>query len=140
MKSQEAGVSATATGLGRQGQVVSSDGRLKTELSVPRALGGDDGRGTNPEQLFASGYAACFHSALKSCGRLRKVELGDSSVTVEVTLSRDDRSDYRLSARIWISVPKLEKRLVEELVEAAHALCPYSNATRGNIEVELAVK
>lgn len=130
---------ATASGQGRQGEAITDDARLKVGLSVPQSLGGDDGPGTNPEQLFACGYAACFHSALRACARLRKLDVGESLVKVQVNLLRNEVPTYRLAVRIEANLPTLDMKLAQELIEAAHALCPYSNATRGNVDVELVV-
>ncbi|EIV95049.1 organic hydroperoxide resistance protein [Frankia sp. QA3] len=130
--------SATSTAWGgRDGRVASSDNRLDLQLSMPKGLGGDDGPGTNPEQLFATGYAACFHSALKAVARGKKVDVTDSAVSVTVELLRGDEGSIGLGARIEAQIPGLERATAQELLEAAHALCPYSQATKGNIPSEV---
>lgn len=127
---------ATSTGAGRAGgRAASDDGALDVTLAVPQALGGRGG-GTNPEQLFAAGWAACFHSALKSVAAAGKTELGESSVTAEVGLVKDGQA-FGLQAALAVHVDGLEQDAAEALVEQAHQVCPYSNATRGNIEVVL---
>ena len=127
---------ATATH-GREGRAVTSDGKLDLGLSAPVELGGN-GEGTNPEQLFAAGYAACFHSALQNVARREKTRIADSSVTAEVGIGRQGES-YGLSVELVISLPGIEREHADNLVHAAHQMCPYSNATRGNIDVELRV-
>lgn len=129
---------ATSTGAGRLGHVASSDGILAHELSIPKELGGPGGAGTNPEQLFAAGYAACFHSALQNVARREKTRIADSSVTAEVGIGRQGEG-YGLTVTLEISLPGIEGEQAEKLVAAAHQMCPYSNATRGNIDVELKV-
>jgi lipoyl-dependent peroxiredoxin len=129
---------ATSTGAGRLGHVASSDGVLEHELSIPKELGGPGGAGTNPEQLFAAGYAACFHSALQNVARREKTRIADSSVTAEVGIGRQGDS-YGLAVELVISLPGIDSEQAEKLVAAAHQMCPYSNATRGNIDVALKV-
>lgn len=129
---------ATSTGAGRLGHVASSDGVLTHDLSIPKELGGPGGAGTNPEQLFAAGYAACFHSALQNVARRDKTRIADSSVTAEVGIGRQGEG-YGLTVTLEISLPGVESEQAEKLVAAAHQMCPYSNATRGNIDVELKV-
>ena len=124
---------STAWG-GREGRVASEDGRVDLNLSVPKSMGGDDGPGTNPEQLFATGYAACFHSALKAVARGRKVDVTNSAVSVTVGLTS---ADLGLAVRIEAELPDLDRELAQSLLDEAHQLCPYSRATRGNIESEL---
>lgn len=131
--------SATSTAWGgREGKVESSDGRVKLDLSVPKAMGGDDGPGTNPEQLFATGYAACFHSALKLVAGARKVDVADSAVSVTVGFLAGDDGGFDLSTRIEAELPGVERSVAEELIAAADQACPYSRATRGNIAHEVA--
>jgi lipoyl-dependent peroxiredoxin len=125
---------ATSTGDGRNGHTRSSDGVLDLDLSMPVALGGT-GEGTNPEQLFAAGYAACFHSALITVARRLRLELGDSSVTAKVILGSTDQRAYQLAVRIAVHLPGVDAAVATELTEAAHQVCPYSQATRGNIDV-----
>ncbi len=126
---------STAWG-GRDGHVASTDERLDLQLSVPRAMGGDDGPGTNPEQLFATGWAACFHSALKSAARRAKVDVTESAVTVTVGLVKAD-GGVQLSGRIEAEVDGVDREIAQQLVDQAHAGCPYSKATRGNITQEV---
>jgi lipoyl-dependent peroxiredoxin len=129
---------ATVTG-GRAGHARSSDGLLEADLRVPEAMGGPGG-GTNPEQLFAAGYAACFQSALGTVGRRQKVDTADSTVTAQVSIGTIGAGAYGLAVTLRVSIPLLDEDRARELVEAAHAVCPYSNATRGNIEVELVIE
>ena len=124
---------ATASG-GREGHVKSSDGTLDVVLSRPVELNGP-GAGTNPEQLFAAGYAACFHSALQVVGHRRRIDTVDSTVTVDVTLGPIGGGRYGLAVAITASVPNVDDDTARQLVAAAHEVCPYSNAVRGNIEV-----
>ena len=130
---------AVATANGREGRTVSSDGRLDLPLAMPPALGGN-GQGTNPEQLFAAGYAACFASALGLVGRQNKVDTGEISVTAEVSIGNDG-SGFGLSVVLRVELPDaLAGESGELLVKQAHEVCPYSKATRGNIPVELVVE
>ncbi|MEW1719363.1 organic hydroperoxide resistance protein [Streptomyces sp. NPDC093109] len=127
---------AVATANGREGRAVSSDGQLDLPLAMPPALGGD-GKGTNPEQLFAAGYAACFASALGLVGRQAKVDTSDISVTAEVGIGKDGTS-FGLAVTLRVELPdSLSGEIGEGLVRQAHEVCPYSKATRGNIEVTL---
>lgn len=128
---------AVAVGDGRDGEVRSSDGVLDEQLATPAELGGPGGDKTNPEQLFAAGYAACFHSALKAAARQAKVRLDGTEVTARVGLGRDDDGGFRLAVELVAHLPGVERTTADELVAAAHRICPYSNATRGNIEVAL---
>jgi osmotically inducible protein OsmC len=126
---------ATSTGDGRRGgQVVSDDGVLDLNLAIPTAMGGPGG-GTNPEQMFAAGWAACFHSALKSVAAAHKVPISDSAVVAEVGIAPLDGGGYGLSAALHVEVAGVDQETADKLVEGAHAMCPYSNATRGNIPV-----
>ena len=128
---------ATAEG-GRDGHTASDDGKLDVKLSPPAEMGGPaDGLGTNPEQLFAAGYASCFHSALKLVARRMKLDADDSTVTAAVGIGpAEGMIGYGLRVELTISLPKVEDReQAEQLVETSHQVCPYSNATRGNIEV-----
>ena len=126
---------ATARG-GREGEVVSSDGVLDLLLALPTELGGPGGDSTNPEQLFAAGYAACFHSALKRVAGQQKLDVATSSITARVSLGLDG-SAFGLEVTLAGSFPALSEGEGKELMEAAHQVCPYSRATRGNIEVHL---
>ncbi|MEU9388280.1 organic hydroperoxide resistance protein [Streptomyces sp. NPDC048279] len=132
---------AAATATGREGRAVSSDGQLDLALAFPPALGGN-GQGTNPEQLFAAGYAACFASALGAVGRQAKVDTGEISVTAEVGIGKDEADGgFALKVTLRVELPEeLANETGEKLVHQAHALCPYSKATRGNIPVELIVE
>ncbi|KUJ67276.1 Ohr subfamily peroxiredoxin [Streptomyces albus subsp. albus] len=128
---------AVATANGREGRAVSSDGQLDLTLAPPAALGGS-GEGTNPEQLFAAGYAACFASALGVVGRAAKIDTKDVSVTAEVGIGKDGNGGYGLAVTLRVELPEaLQGETGRGLVEQAHQVCPYSNATRGNIPVEL---
>ena len=129
---------ATATG-GRDGRAVSSDNVLNVQLSTPRELGGAGGPGTNPEQLFAAGYSACFLGALKFVAGKAKVALpADTRIVGKVGIGPIP-SGFGIQAELEITVPGLPRQQVQELVEQAHIVCPYSNATRGNIDVSLVV-
>ncbi|MFI6349590.1 organic hydroperoxide resistance protein [Streptomyces sp. NPDC050560] len=130
---------AAATANGRDGRAVSSDGQLDLTLATPPALGGS-GKGTNPEQLFAAGYAACFASALGLVGRTAKVDTSEVSVTAEVGIGKDGES-FGLAVTLRVELPEsLSGEEGRKLVEQAHGVCPYSKATRGNIPVELVVE
>jgi Ohr subfamily peroxiredoxin len=129
--------SATATGDGRNGHVRSSDGVLDFDLAVPKEMGGPGGALTNPEQLFAAGYAACFHSALKAAARLAKVTLTDTAVTIDVGVGPNDQGGFQLQATIEAELTGVDQATAQQLLATAHQLCPYSNATRGNIDVQL---
>jgi Ohr subfamily peroxiredoxin len=132
---------AVVTANGRDGRAASDDGHLDVRLAFPPALGGD-GQGTNPEQLFAAGYAACFTSTLGVVGRAAKVPTGDISVTAEIGLAKDATDGgFALTAVLRVKLPEtLRNETGRKLVEQAHAGCPYSKATRGNIPVELVVE
>jgi Ohr subfamily peroxiredoxin len=130
---------ATATG-GRQGRIRSSDGVLDHQLAHPKELGGPGGAATNPEQLFAAGYAACFENALMRVARERKAPLQESSVTAHVGIGREADGYFRLTVTLEVSAPGRDRAEVEELARIAHEeVCPYSRATRGNIDVDLRV-
>lgn len=131
--------SATSTGDGRNGHVRSNDGLLDLDLAFPKEFGGAGGK-TNPEQLFAAGYAACFHSALKLVAGREKVALSDSSVEAIVNIHPTDDNGFRLTARLMVAVSGVDKDRAENLVASAHQVCPYSNAVRGNMGVILTVK
>ncbi|MBB4844101.1 Ohr subfamily peroxiredoxin [Paucibacter oligotrophus] len=127
---------ATATG-GRQGTASSSDGALKIELSTPRELGGAGGPGTNPEQLFAAGYSACFIGAMKAVAAGQKLSLpADVSISSDVGIG-PITGGFGIQVAMRISLPGMERAAAEALIAAAHQVCPYSNATRGNIDVSL---
>ncbi|MGW0821553.1 organic hydroperoxide resistance protein [Streptomyces sp. NPDC002845] len=129
---------ATATH-GREGRAVTNDGKLDLELAIPVEMGGT-GQGTNPEQLFAAGYAACFASALGLVGRQAKVDVSEAAVTGEVGIAKQGEG-FGLSVVLRVELPdSVDEATGRKLVEAAHQVCPYSNATRGNIPVELVVE
>jgi osmotically inducible protein OsmC len=129
----------TSTGDGRTGHVLSSDHRLDLELAVPAEMGGD-GDGTNPEQLFAAAYAACFHGALRGVARQAGVEARESTVTALVGIGPEGEGELcDLVVTLVIVIPGLDREQTRELAEAAHQDCPYSRATRGNISIELRV-
>jgi len=127
-----------ATGAGRDGHVRSTDGRIDLDLAVPREMGGS-GEGANPEELFAAGYAACFHSALQMVARQAKAELGDSSVGAKVGIGEIDGGGFGLELTLEVVVPDLPHDEAQALADRAHQVCPYSNATRGNIDVTVMV-
>ena len=126
---------ATARG-GREGEVVSDDGVLDLSLTLPKDLGGPGGDHTNPEQLFAAGYAACFHSALKRLAGQQKVDVEGSAITARVGLGLDDQG-FGLAVTLVGSFPTLDAAAGEKLMHEAHQVCPYSRATRGNVDVTL---
>lgn len=120
---------------GREGFVRSSDGRLNLKLSAPD---GDAAEGpTNPEQLFAAGYGACFHSAVKAVAKSRRLSAEDSEVTANVTLMKSEQEGYRLAVRLDVYIPGLSEEQTREIADKAHETCPYSKATRGDIDVEV---
>lgn len=129
---------ATATG-GRNGQIKSSDGVLDLEVRMPKALGGSEEGYTNPEQLFAAGYAACFDSALNLVSKMAKANTGTTTVTAEVSIGKTDNGGFGLAVQLDVNVPGVDLEKAQELVAKAHEVCPYSNATRGNVEVTLNV-
>jgi osmotically inducible protein OsmC len=124
---------------GREGHGRTSDGRLDVDLSVPASMSGDDGPGTNPEQLFAVGYAACFQSALLGVARGRKLDASDSRITSRVGIGPTGHGGFTLNVSLDLHAPHLSRVDAEELMARADERCPYSNATRGNIEVMLSV-
>jgi Ohr subfamily peroxiredoxin len=131
---------AIATSAGRDARAVSSDGRLDVTLAMPTELGGD-GEGTNPEQLFAAGYAACFASAMRLVATRQKLDVEDASVTAEIGLLPNGEGGFQLDATLRVELPDtVEREAARQLVEATHQVCPYSNATRGNIQVELVIE
>ncbi|GAB2475398.1 organic hydroperoxide resistance protein [Promicromonospora xylanilytica] len=128
---------ATSTGDGRAGgRAATDDGALDLTLAVPAAMGGPGG-GTNPEQLFAAGWAACFHSALKGVAAAQKVRFADSAVVAEIGIQPIEGGAYGLSAALHVELSGVDQATADQLVEAAHKVCPYSNATRGNIPVTI---
>ncbi|MFB9239691.1 organic hydroperoxide resistance protein [Plantactinospora siamensis] len=130
---------ALATGEGRDGHVTTSDGTLDLDLAVPKEMGGAGGA-TNPEQLFAAGYAACFHSALRVVARRAKADVADSTVEARVGIGPNGSGGYGLAVTLVVSLPAVEPEAARQLVDQAHQVCPYSNATRGNIDVTLTVE
>ena len=129
---------ALASGEGRDGTARTSDGKLDVSLASPVELGGT-GQGTNPEQLFAAGYAACFHSALRLVGRKERADLTDSAVAAKVHLGQLDGAGFGLAAELEVALPAMDLAAAGELVAKAHEICPYSNATRGNITVDIKI-
>jgi osmotically inducible protein OsmC len=131
---------ATATASGRDGRAVSSDGKLDVKLSMPVEMGGD-GAGTNPEQLFAAGYAACFATAMKLVAPRQNLDVSDASVTAEVGLAPNGAGGYTLNVTLRVELPDhVSPQAAHELLAATHQVCPYSNATRGNIPVDLVIE
>jgi len=131
--------SATTHG-GRAGKVESSDGVLDLNLFMPEEMGSDGGTGTNPEQLFAAGYAACFESALRLVAGNQEKDLGDASITANVGLGRDSSGNFGLAVELVGRMPNLPREEAEGLMAAAHQVCPYSCATCGNVDVGLTVE
>ncbi|WP_433064505.1 organic hydroperoxide resistance protein [Dactylosporangium sp. CS-033363] len=129
---------ALSTGDGRNGHVVTSDGRIDLDLAMPPALGGS-GEGANPEQLFASGYAACFHSALRLVARPAGADVSGSTVTARVSIGNEEDGNVGLAVSLAVALPNVAPGAAKELADAAHAVCPYSRATRGNIPVEVRI-
>ena len=130
--------SATSWG-GRTGKVVTSDDKLSLDLSIPAEMGGDGGAGTNPEQLFASGWAACFHSAVKAVSRAHKVDVSDSAVTLYVNVIGGVAAGFDFEVTIDVQIPGADPVAAKALVDQAHSVCPYSRATTGNVPVTLNV-
>ncbi|MEE1738605.1 organic hydroperoxide resistance protein [Streptomyces sp. BE147] len=123
---------------GRDGRVFSDDGNLDVVVNPPKAMGGS-GAGTNPEQLFAAGYSACFQGALGVVARQEKADISGSTVTASVGIGKNEDGGFGLEVAITASIPNVDTATARSLVEKAHQVCPYSNATRGNIKVELSV-
>jgi Ohr subfamily peroxiredoxin len=130
----------SATG-GRQGEAATDTGNINVVLDTPKELGGGGGQGTNPEQLFAMGYSACFLGALKAVGRKEKVTVPEEArVSADVGIGpRDDGEGYGLQVKLTVALPGIDKAQAEDLVKKAHVVCPYSHATKGNIDVDLKV-
>lgn len=130
---------ATATG-GREGRAVSDDGTIDLPLNMPKAMGGSGAAGsTNPEQLFAAGYAACFGGALGLVARMQKVQIGTPKITANVSIGKDETGGFGLAVELIGHFEALPREQAQALMEAAHQVCPYSKATRGNIEVTVSV-
>ena len=127
-----------ATGDGRNGHVHTDDGLLDLDVRIPAELGGPGG-GTNPEQLFALGYSACFHSAIKFVAMRDKLDTADSEVSATVGIGFAESGGFGIEVELDIALPNLDRATAVDLVDRAHAVCPYSNATRGNIPVTLTV-
>ena len=130
----------SATG-GREGQAATDTGNVKLVLNTPKERGGGGGEGTNPEQLFVMGYSACFLGALKAAARKENVKIPeDAKVAADIGIGpRDDGQGFGINAKLTVTVPGVDKAVVEDLVKKAHVICPYSHATKGNIEVETVV-
>lgn len=131
-------IGATAEG-GRNGQVKSENGVLDLEVRMPKGLGGANDNYANPEMLFAAGYAACFDSALNLVIRQEKIQTGETAVTARVSIGQLENGGFGLAAELHANVPAVSLDIAQQLIEKAHQVCPYSNATRGNIEVKLTV-
>ncbi|PXX52687.1 Ohr subfamily peroxiredoxin [Nocardia tenerifensis] len=129
---------ALATGDGRNGHARTTDGKVDVELAAPKEMGGS-GEGTNPEQLFAAGYAACFHSALRLVGKQAGANIDDSAVGAKVGIGPNDAGGFGLAVTLEVSLPHLSRADAQALADKAHQVCPYSNATRGNIDVDVVV-
>ncbi|MEV7692797.1 organic hydroperoxide resistance protein [Microbacterium sp. NPDC089189] len=129
---------ALATGDGRNGHVATTDGILNADVRVPKEMGGA-GNALNPELLFAAGYSACFHSALQSVARAQKVAIADTSVGARVQIGPNGEGGFQLAVELEVVIPELPHDQAQALADAAHQVCPYSNATRGNIEVTIRV-
>jgi lipoyl-dependent peroxiredoxin len=127
---------ALSTGAGRDGRVATSTGSFALDLAIPKDMGGS-GIGTNPEQLFAAGYAACFHPALQGVARAKKVKIDESSVGGSVQIGPNGQGGYQLAVLLEVVLPGIEHDEAQALADAAHQVCPYSNATRGNIDVTI---
>jgi Ohr subfamily peroxiredoxin len=125
---------ALSTGDGRNGHVRTTSGRIDLDLAVPESMGGS-GNGSNPEQLFAAGYAACFHSALLAVARQEKLKLEYETVGGRVHVGPNGAGGFQLAVELEVVIPGVELAVAQRLADAAHQICPYSNATRGNIEV-----
>jgi lipoyl-dependent peroxiredoxin len=128
---------ATAKG-GREGHIHSSDGVLDFDLKLPKELGGPGGHGSNPEQLFAAGYSACFEGAVRYVAREKKVALKEASVTGHVGIGPRDPAGFAIKVKLEVSLPGIDRAVAQELVDIAHRdICPYSHATRGNVDVQI---
>lgn len=129
---------ATASS-GREGRVRTEDGKIDLDLSIPEGMGGSGGPGTNPEQLFAAGYSACFGSAVRAVAARQKVNPRESTITAKVSIVQTEEGEFRLAVELVGAFPELTQEQGAALMRAAHEICPYSNATRGNVEVTLSV-
>jgi lipoyl-dependent peroxiredoxin len=130
---------ATARG-GREGHVHSSDDVLDVDLKIPKEMGGPGGHGTNPEQLFAAGYAACFESAIRHVARDKKMALKEAAVTAHVGIGPRDPIGYAIAVKLEVSLPGIDRAVAQSLIDVAHRdMCPYSHATRGNVDVHISL-
>ncbi|MDJ0315323.1 organic hydroperoxide resistance protein [Arthrobacter sp. H35-D1] len=129
---------ALSTGAGRNGHVRTTSGTVNLDLAIPKEMGGS-GNGANPEELFAAGYAACFHSALQMVARTQKVALSDTSVGARVHVLPNEQGGFILAVTLEVVIPEIPREQAQALADDAHQVCPYSNATRGNIEVTITV-
>ena len=129
---------ALSTGAGRNGHVTTTSRTVDLDLAIPKAMGGS-GNGANPEELFAAGYAACFHSAVQSVARAQKIAISDTSVGSRVHVIPNGEGGFILAVDLEVVIPELPHEQAQALADAAHKVCPYSNATRGNIEVTITV-
>ncbi len=129
---------AHASGGGRDGHVRSEDDRLDFDTRPPKEMGGS-GEGTNPEQLFAAGYSACFLGAVHAAGRELKLDTTDAAVSASVSIGKNDAGGFGLAVELDVYVPNVTPEQSREIAEKAHTICPYSNATRGNIDVDLTI-
>lgn len=129
---------ALSTGSGRDGHVRTTDGRVDFDMATPQSMGGS-GEGANPELLFAAGYAACFHSALHAVARAQKATITDSTVGSRVDIGSNGEGGFELAVHLEVVIPNLPHDEAQALADAAHQVCPYSNATRGNIQVTVSV-
>jgi Ohr subfamily peroxiredoxin len=131
---------STASGGGREGHVKSSTGKIDLDTNHPKEMGGS-GEGTNPEELFSAGYAACFLGALRLTARNEKIDLDEASaITAQVSFGKDPAGGFGINAHLTGYLPGLEQSAADDLMEKAHQVCPYSKATRGNIDVKLSAK
>jgi osmotically inducible protein OsmC len=125
---------------GREGKIHADDPALDLALAMPKSLGGPGGQATNPEQLFAGGYAACFESALRLVARMQKKPIEDAHITAQVTLNKSESGAFQLSVELHGKIAGRTAEEAKALMEAAHGICPYSLATKGNIDVKLVVE
>jgi Ohr subfamily peroxiredoxin len=131
--------SATATG-GRDGAAATADGSLSVKLTIPKELGGPGGPGNNPEQLFAAGYSACFLGAMKAVAAGDKIHVpAETTVTATIGIGPRSEGGFGITAVLAVKIPGMDRAAAEALVAKAHQICPYSNATRGNVDVKLTV-
>ena len=129
---------ALSSGAGRSGHVATTDRTIYLDLAVPKEMGGS-GNGANPEQLFAAGYSACFHSALQGTARAQKIDITGSTVGARVSIGPNGDGGFELAVLLEVTIPNIPTEQAQALADAAHQVCPYSNATRGNIDVTITV-